>query len=323
MDDLSTERRVDEAARWPPLPLEEWKPTCATLHMWTQIVGKVRLALSPHVNHWWEVPLYVSARGMTTSPIPYGARVFEMEFDFLDHNLAIRSSDRATKFIPLYPRSVADFYREVMAALRAMGMEIEIWPKPVEVPDPIPFPNDEQHASYDSQYVTRFHHILLQSDVIFKEFRGRFIGKASPVHFFWGSFDLAVTRFSGRRAPEREGADPITREAYSHECSSAGFWPGSGDVTGPAFYSYTSPAPQGYSTYRVLPPAAFYHSGLGDFILMYDEVRRTASPKATLMDFLQSTYEAGANLAHWDRAALEYPYIPGSEDLHGTAAYSP
>ncbi len=316
MDNSSTDTTArEEATLWPALPLEEWRATCATLHMWTQIVGKVRLALSPHINHWWEVPLYVSTRGMTTSPIPYGERVFEMEFDFLDHNLAIRSSDRITNFVPLYPRSVSDFYREVMAVLGAMGLEIKIWPKPVEVSDPIPFPEDEEHASYDFKYVTRFHRILLQSDAIFKEFRGRFIGKVSPVHFFWGSFDLAVTRFSGRRAPEREGADPITREAYSHECSSAGFWPGSGDVTDPAFYSYTSPAPQGYSTYRVLPPTAFYHSGLGNFILRYDEVRHAASPKSTLMDFLQSTYAAAANLANWDRMALERPANQGPGNL--------
>jgi len=293
---------------WPPLPLNEWESTRATLHMWTQIVGKVRMSLSPHVNHWWEVPLYVSARGMTTSPIPYGERTFEIEFDFLDHNLAIRGSDGSTKFVPLYSRSVADFYREIMATLQAMGIETKIWPKPVEIQDPIPFPHDEQHASYDPLYVGRFHRILLQCDAIFKEFRGKFLGKASPVHFFWGSFDLAATRFCGRRAPERQGADTVTQEAYSHECSSAGFWPGSGPITDAAFYSYTSPAPPGYPEYRVLPPAAFYHAGLGEFILMYESVRTASSPKSTLMDFLQTTYEAGANLAEWDRAALEVSY---------------
>jgi hypothetical protein len=290
---------------WPSLPLQEWEATRATLHMWTQIVGKIRLALSPHVNHWWEVPLYVTARGMTTSPVPYDERVFEIDLDFLDHNLAIRGSDERTKFIPLYARSVADFYREFMAALHAMGIDVKIRPMPVEIADPIPFPNDNQHASYDPEYVNRFHQILLQVDAALKEFRGKFIGKASPVHFFWGSFDLAVTRFSGRRAPEREGADVITREAYSHECSSAGFWPGGGDITGPAFYSYTSPEPQGYSAYPVLPRAAFYHTGIREFILMYDDVRSTASPRATLQDFLQTTYEAAANLGKWDRAALE------------------
>ena len=292
---------------WPSLPLQEWDATRATLHMWTQIVGKVRLALSPHLNHWWEVPLYVTARGMTTSPIPYGERMFEIDFDFLDHNLAIRASDARNKFVPLYARSVADFYREFIAALHAMEIDLKIWPTPVEIADPIPFPEDHQHASYDPEYVNRFHQILLQADAVLKEFRSKFIGKASPVHFFWGSFDLAVTRFSGRRAPEREGADWITRDAYSHECSSAGFWPGGGAVTGPAFYSYTSPEPQGYSEYPVLPPAAFYHTGIKEFILMYDDIRSTTSPKAALRDFLQSTYEAGANLGKWDRAALEKP----------------
>lgn len=307
MGNGSSIAKTEEHAPWPPLPLEEWDDTRATLHMWTQIIGKLRLALAPHVNHWWEVPLYITARGMTTSPIPYGDRVFEAEFDFLSHNLAILASDRAAKFIPLYPRSVADFYREVMAVLAAMAIDVKIWPHPVEIPDPIPFAEDEQHASYQPEYVSRFHQILLQADTIFKEFRGRFLGKASPVHFFWGSFDLAVTRFCGRRAPERPGADPITREAYSHECSSAGFWPGSGDIKGAAFYSYTSPAPEGYSSYKVRPDAAFYHSQLGEFVLMYDDVRRAASPKSALMDFLQSTYEAGAHLSKWDRSALEYP----------------
>jgi hypothetical protein len=297
--------KADEDSPWPPLPLEEWSHTYATLHMWTQIVGKVRLAYSPHVNHWWESPLYVSARGLTTSPIPRGDHIFEMEFDFIDHNLAIRLSDGITKFVPLYPRSVADFYRELMAVLRAVNIEAKIWATPVEVPNPIPFADDQQHASYDPEYVNRFHRILLHADTILKEFRGRFIGKSSPVHFFWGSFDLAVTRFSGRRAPERKGADPITRDAYSHECSSAGFWPGGGAVGGPAFYSYTSPAPEGYSTFPVLPSAAYYDSGLGEFIVMYDEVRHSASPRVALLDFLQSTYEAGAILGKWDRGALE------------------
>ncbi len=277
--------------------------------MWAQIIGKVRLALSPHVNHWWEVPLYVTAHGMTTSPIPYGNRVFEIEFDFLEHNLAIRASDGESKFLPLYPRSVADFYREFMAVLHAIDIEAKIWPKPVEIPNPIPFPDDDQHASYDPEYVSRFHRILLQIDSVFKKFRGRFIGKASPVHFFWGSFDLAVTRFCGRRAPERKGADAMTRDAYSHACSSVGFWPGSGDVAGPAFYSYTSPAPDGYAVYPVLPHSAYYDAGLGEFILMYDDVRLAADPNTMLLGFCQSTYEAGATLAQWDRGALEYSAV--------------
>jgi hypothetical protein len=283
--------------------------------MWTQIVGKVRLALSPHVNHWWHVPLYVSVRGLSTSAIPYHGRLFEMEFDFLDHNLAIRESSRATKYIPLYARSVADFYHEFMAVLHSVPIDVEIWPTPVEIPDPIPFPEDTVHASYDPEAAGAFHRILMSVDTVFREFRGGFAGKASPVHFFWGSFDLAVTRFSGRRAPEREGADPITREAYSHECSSAGFWPGSGPVPDAAFYSYTAPEPSGYSGYGVRPEAAFYHPELKEFILMYDDVRTASSPAGTLHDFLQSTYEAGAILGGWDRPALER-LIPGTENMN-------
>ena len=298
---------MGDSTHWPPLPLEEWEPTRATLHMWTQIVGKVRLALSPRVNHWWQVPLYVSARGLTTSAIPYGDDIFEIEFDFAGGNLEIRKSGRATTSVRLYPRTVADFYHETMAALRGIGIDVKIWPVPVEIANPIPFPDDREHASYDPEYVNRFHRILLQVDTILKEFRSRFTGKASPVHFFWGSFDLAATRFSGRRAPERVGADPITREAYSHECSSAGFWPGGGDVTGPAFYSYAAPEPQGYAAQRVLPASAFYHAGLREFILMYDDVRRAASARSELLDFLQSTYDAAADLGNWDRVNLERP----------------
>jgi hypothetical protein len=298
---------IDDLTPWPPLPLAKWESTRATLHMWTQIVGKVRLALSPLINHWWQVPLYVSARGLTTSAIPYGDGVFEIEFDFAGGNLAIRKSCQAEVFVRLYPRSVADFYNEVMAALRAIGIDVKIWPVPVEIANPIPFPDDREHASYDPEYVNRFRRILLQADTILKEFRGRFIGKASPVHFFWGSFDLAATRFSGRRAPEREGADPITREAYSHECCSAGFWPGGGEIAGPAFYSYAAPEPPGYAAQSVLPPAAFYHTSLREFILMYDDVRLAASPRAALLDFLQTTYDADANLGNWDRVNLERP----------------
>jgi hypothetical protein len=273
--------------------------------MWTQIVGKIRLALNPRVNHWWEVPLYVSARGLSTSAIPYRNRLFELEFDFLNHNLAIRDSSRATRYVPLYGRSVADFYRELMAVLHAMSIDVRIWPKPVEIPDPIPFPDDTVHAAYDADAVGRFHRILMSVHTVFSEFRGAFLGKASPVHFFWGSFDLAVTRFSGRRAPERESADAITREAYSHECSSAGFWPGSGPVTDAAFYSYTAPEPQGYPQHPVRPAGAFYHPELKEFILRYDDVREASSPEGALRDFLQSTYEAGAILGNWDRTALE------------------
>lgn len=301
---LDTEHSHDPAV-WPPLPLDEWEPSRATLHMWTQIVGKVRLALSPHVNHWWQVPFYVTTRGLTTSPIPYAGRVFEIEFDFITHNLALRGSDRSTKVVPLYQRSVANFYREFCGVLHAMGIETKIWPMPVEIADPIPFPEDEVHASYDPDAVARFHRCLLRVDAILKEFRGRFLGKASPVHFFWGSFDLAVTRFSGRTAPPREGADRITREAYSHECSSVGFWPGGPGFGGPAFYSYTVPEPHGFSGYQARPAAAYYDANLREFVLMYDDVRQAENPKAMLLEFCQSTYEAGANLGRWDRDNLE------------------
>ena len=290
---------------WPALPLDAWQDTYATLHMWTQIVGKVRLAQSPLVNHWWEVPLYISARGLTTSAIPYRHGIFEVEFDFLQHNLVIKTSEGRDKTIPLAPRSVADFYKEFMAALAGLGIEVKIWHMPVEIPNPIAFDLDTQHASYDPEYVTRFWRILLVVDSIFQEFRSRFIGKNSPVHFFWGSFDLAVTRFSGRRAPEREGADPITREAYSHEVISAGFWPGGGEIKGPAFYAYAAPEPAGYGQSLVRPGKAFYHPQLKEFFLMYDDVRTAASPRTDLLEFLQSTYEAGARLAKWDRAELE------------------
>ena len=296
---------VNQDPAWPELPLASWAATASTLHMWTQIAGKIRLTLSPHVNHWWEVPLYVSVHGLSTSAIPYGDRLFELEFDFLDHNLAIRDSSGAIRYVPLYARSVADFYRELMAVLNAMSIDVKIWPTPVEIPDPIPFPEDTIHASYDAGAVGRFHRILMSVHRVLTEFRGAFVGKASPVHFFWGSFDLAVTRFSGRRAPEREGADAITREAYSHECSSAGFWPGSGPVTDGAFYSYIAPEPKGYSQFPVRPSGAFYHPDLKEFVLMYEDVRRAPSPKQALLEFLQSSYEAGATLGKWDRESLE------------------
>ena len=290
---------------WPPLPLDEWRDTYATLHMWTQIVGKVRLALSPPVNHWWQVPLYVSPRGLTTSAVPYGRGSFEIEFDFVDHALVFDTSDGARRSLPLSPRPVAEFYREVMEALGSLGVHVEIYTMPVEVPDPVRFTEDYQHASYDADAARRFWRVLLRADRVFKEFRGRFLGKCSPVHFFWGSFDLAVTRFSGRRAPEREGADAITREAYSHECISHGFWPGGGAVPGAAFYSYTAPEPEGLKTAEVRPAPAFYSAEMSEFLLMYDDVRAAGRPEEALTEFLQSTYEAGANLAGWDRAALE------------------
>lgn len=290
---------------WPTLPLEEWKDTYDTLHMWTQIVGKIRLVLSPMVNHYWQVPLYVTSRGLTTSSIPYREKTFEIAFDFIEHNLVIHTSDGAKKAIALTPRSVADFYQELMAVLRTLGIEVKIHAKPDEVPNPIPFAEDREHASYDAEYVHRFWQILVQTDQVFKEFRSRFIGKCSPVHFFWGSFDLAVTRFSGRRAPEREWADPITREAYSHEVISHGFWPGSGGIESPAFYSYTAPEPPGLDKEPIRPSSAFYSPEISEFLLMYDDIRRADSPKQVLLEFLQSTYEAGAKLANWERDALE------------------
>jgi len=290
---------------WPELPLEAWQDTYNTLHMWTQIVGKVRLALSPNINHWWGVPLYVNALGLTTSAIPYGGGNFEVQFDFIHHQLVIRTSNDAILALVLAPRSVADFYREFMGALASLRIAVKIWKMPVEISDPIPFDQDTKHASYDPEYVNLFWRILVSCGTVFKEFRAGFIGKASPVHFFWGSFDLAATRFSGRRAPERPGADPITREAYSHEVLSAGFWPGGGDVKGPAFYAYAAPEPAGFAQSPVRPAEAFYHPQLKEFILMYNDVRRAASPSEALLAFLQTTYDAGADLAKWNRKELE------------------
>jgi hypothetical protein len=299
----------DQPECWPALPLESWKDTYATLHMWTQMVGKVRLALTPLVNHWWNVPLYVNARGLTTSRIPYGARSFELWFDFIRHQLMLETSEGVLKTLKLVPRSVADFYQEFVKMLRSEQIEVKIWRMPVEIPNPIAFDQDRVHASYDSKAVEKFWRILLSVDSVFNQFRAGFVGKSSPVHFFWGSFDLAVTRFSGRRAPERPGADAITREAYSHEVSSVGFWPGSGDVRDPAFYSYTVPEPRGLNEARVRPEPAFYNKQLGEYLVMYDEVRTAASPSKSLLDFCQSTYEAGAILGKWDRDSLERPRV--------------
>jgi hypothetical protein len=290
---------------WPELPLQAWQHTYATLHMWTQVVGKIRLALSPRINHWWEVPLYVNARGLTTSAIPYGDGIFEVQFDFIDHRLEISTSWGTKKAFALKPQSVADFYAEFMSALKSLGIEVKIWTMPVEVQNGIRFEDDTQHASYDPEYANRFWQLLIQCNNVFQEFRAGFIGKDSPVHFFWGSFDLCVTRFSGRPAPARPDADSITREAYSHEVISAGFWPGGGDVKGAAFYAYAAPEPAGLSEQKVRPAKAFYHPQMKEFLLMYDDVRQATSPRQALLDFLQSTYEAAANLAHWDRKALE------------------
>ncbi|MDB5077729.1 MAG: hypothetical protein JWO42_3908 [Chloroflexi bacterium] len=298
-------RSVSTAEAWPALPLETWRETYATLHMWVQIVGKVRTALSPQVNHWWTATLYVTTRGLTTSPIPYGTRTFEIYFDFIDHNLLIQTNDGMSKSLRLYPRSVADFYRELMDALRSLQLDVAINPLPQEVPNPIPFDEDDVHSTYDGDYAHRFWKVLVQADRVFKDFRARFIGKCSPVHLFWGSLDLAVTRFSGRLAPERDGADQVTREAYSHEVISCGFWPGSGPVQEAAFYAYAAPVPHGLGNIAVRPVAAWFDHSLGEFLLRYDTVRTAPDPDAVLLDFLQSTYEVAADLAQWDRAVLE------------------
>ncbi len=309
MTDSRTNVVSDSPDAWPLLPLAEWKDTLATLHMWMQIVGKVRLALTPRANHWWNVPLYVNARGLTTSPIPYGQRIFEIHFDFVEHKLVIQMNDGITRSIPLVPRSVADFYQEFMATLRSLDLEVKIWKLPVEIPNPVVFDQDRVHSSYDPEYARRFWRILVSTDEVFKTFSTRFLGKASPVHFFWGAMDLAVTRFSGRRAPERNDPDPvlrkIMREAYSHEVISAGWWPGGNGVNDAAFYAYTAPVLDGFGKQSVRPQRAFYDSNLGEFLLMYDDVRSASSPTAALLEFLQSTYEAGATLGKWDREALE------------------
>ncbi|MFL6228655.1 MAG: DUF5996 family protein [Pyrinomonadaceae bacterium] len=301
---MTTHDTRDDATL-PALPLEAWEPTRATLHMWTQVVGKIRLAQTPVVNHWWNVPLYLTARGLTTSAMPYADRTFEIEFDFITHRLVISASDGETRTLKLEPRTVADFYRETMALLTELGIEVKIWTTPVEIPDPIPFEEDTGHASYDPDYANRFWRALAWSEKVFAEFRAGFLGKCSPVHFFWGSFDLAVTRFSGRRAPARDGADAITREAYSHEVISHGFWPGSGNVQFPAFYAYAAPEPAGFQQAAISPASAYYNPETGGYVLAYDEVRRAASPTGVLLDFMRTTYDAGANLGGWDRASLE------------------
>jgi len=295
---------------WPTLPLEAWSETYATLHMWTQIVGKIKLAQSPWMNHSWQTTLYVTTRGLTTSPIPYGNLTFEIDFNFIDHRLTVQSSDGRTAHIALKAQSVAAFYTTLMEEMSKLNLHVNINRKPNEVPEPIRFDQDETHCAYDAEYANRFWRILVQADRIFKEFRGRFIGKCSPVHFFWGAPDLAVTRFSGRRAPEHPGGIPnlpdrVTREAYSHEVSSCGFWPGGGPIPYAAFYSYAYPEPAGFAAASVLPDAAFYSSEFREFILPYEVVRQSDSPDDSLLEFLQTTYEAAANLAKWDRSSLE------------------
>ena len=296
--------------RWPSLPLEAWADTFATLQLWTQIVGKIRLAQSPWVNHSWHVTLYVTSRGLTTSPIPHGTRTFQIDFDFVAHQLLVQASDGGIGGIALEPQSVATFYSRLMEEMEKLGLRVDIYRMPNEIENPIRFDQDEVHRSYDPEYANRFWRILVQADRVFKEFRARFIGKCSPVHFFWGAADLAVTRFSGRRAPEHPGGIPnlpdrVTREAYSHEVSSCGFWPGGGAVPYPAFYSYAYPAPAGFSDAPIKPSDALYSTDFGEFILPYDAVRESESPDSTLFEFLQSTYEAAARLADWDRGSLE------------------
>ena len=295
---------------WPGLSLEGWADTYATLHRWMQIVGKVRLVQGPWLNHCWDCALYVTSRGLGTSPVPHGLRTFEVGFDFVEHRLKIESSDGGVGGFPLRAESVAAFYRRLMAELEGLGLPVRINKRPNEVPDPVPFDEDEAHAAYDPDYANRFWRVLVQSERVFRAFRGRFTGKSSPVHFFWGAPDLAVTRFSGRVAPEHPGGIPnlpdhVTREAYSHEVSSCGFWPGGGPVSYAAFYSYAYPEPPEFSAASVRPGEAFWSPDLKEFLLPYDVVRGSEDPDAVLLEFLQSTYEAAATLGKWDRAALE------------------
>ncbi len=295
---------------WPDLPLSAWSDACDTLHRWTQIVGKVRMTLSPLVNHWWNVTLYVTSRGLTTSAIPYGEGSFEIAFDFIDHRLLIATSDGRVDGLALAPMSVKDFYSEFMLRLQRLGINVHIWTMPSEIENAVPFDRDRTHAQYDPVYAQRFWRALLDASRVMKVFRAAFIGKASPVHFFWGSFDLAVTRFSGRTAPPPTGETPnvakwVMAEAYSHEVSSCGFWPGNGGYGRAAFYVYAYPEPAGYGDTRVRTPEAFYDQGLGQFILPYDAVRGARDPDALLLGFLQETYAAAADLGRWDRQALE------------------
>jgi hypothetical protein len=303
---------------WPSLPLEAWSETYGTLHLWTQIVGKIRLTQSPWVNHSWHSTLYVTARGLTTSPVPYGTRMFQIDFDFVDHRLIVQSTDGGTGGFPLESQPVAAFYALLMVEMSKLDLYAKIRKKPNEVADAVPFDKDEAPRPYDREYANRFWRVLVQADRLFKEFRARFIGKCSPVHFFWGAPDLAVTRFSGRRAPEHPGGIPnlpdwVTREAYSHEVSSCGFWPGGGPIPYPAFYSYAYPEPPGFAGAAVKPGEAFYSGDLKEFLLPYDAVRKAASPDDALLEFLQTTYEAAAGLGHWERASLERNADPKSK----------
>jgi hypothetical protein len=313
-----TATRSSHVDVWPNLPLEAWNETLATFHLWTQIVGKIRLAQSPWINHSWNFTLYVTATGLSSSPIPHGTRTFQIDFDLINHRLTIYASDGRTQDLPLEAQSVAAFYARLMEAMRGIDLHVNISKKPNEIPDPvIRFDRDDTHKAYDREYVNRFWRVLVQADRVFKEFRSGFIGKCSPVHFFWGGPDLAVTRFSGRRAPEHPGGIPnlpdwVTREAYSHEVSSCGFWPGGGPIPYAVFYSYAYPEPAGFSEAPVKPYEAFYNTDLREFVLPYDVVRQSESPDDTLLGFLQTTYEAAADLAKWDRDSLERDSDPRS-----------
>lgn len=294
-----------ESNDWPELDWPSWEKTASTLHMWTQIVGKTRLALTPMQAHWWNVPLYVSARGLSTSAMQTSGEMLDIEFDFVSHELHFRLSTGAALSVPLHAQSVADFFLEFQQCLTLLGVAAHIHSMPVELKDPIRFDQDTVHASYDPDYAHRFWRVLVHADQIFQQFSSGFIGKISPVHFFWGSFDLAVTRFSGRRAPERAGADPVTREAYSHEVISAGFWPGNGGFGQPAFYCYAAPSPAGLAEAKIQPAAAYFDGKLGEFVMKYNDVRKQPAPEKALLAFLDSTYAAAAEKAGWDRAALE------------------
>jgi hypothetical protein len=295
---------------WPALPLAAWRDTRDTLHMWMQIVGKVHLALTPRINHWWNVPLFVSPRGFTTTAMPYGNRTFEIEFDFLDDVLRIIPDDGNERIVALGPRSVADFYAATMEELREAGLEVRIWPMPVEVENPIRFTADKVHHAYEREYVLRFWHIVAHATDVLTEFRARFVGKASPVQFFWGTLDLSASRYSGRRAPPLEGGSIIEREAYSHEVSSVGWWPGDSRLEKPSFYSYVAPEPAGFANAKVSPPQAYYHPTLKGFYLDHDTVRAAKNPDQMLLDFAESTYEAAAELGDWNRPELEREAVP-------------
>lgn len=291
---------------WPALPLKPWQDTLTTVHMWSQILGKIKLAHAPFVNHWWHVPLFVSCRGLTTGPIPYGHRLFEMEFDFLDHQLVVTTDSGDRQTLPLQPQSVADFYAAVMDLLSRMDLTTTIWTMPVESAGPIPFEKDDQHKSYDADAINRYWRALVQVSRVFTQFRSRYTGKVSPVNFYWGSFDLNVTRFSGRRAPPKLDVGPVEAESYTHEVNCCGFWAGGDGVDEAAFYAYAAPEPLGYSTAKVGPDGASFNTAMGEFILSYETVRGAKDPDAALLQFMQDTYEAGANLGNWPRSEVEY-----------------